>query len=228
MMMVMIQYWLSLLLLLFSLLLSWYFFKTNITMITIGFFLTINDKLFSLLIVIIGITLFSFLLSMIPYYYYQYYHDNQLWLSLASSVRWWSEDVRRGSALVADAANHTVGMPWLWQHFCGGNVGIGTFFFLDAMDFEKVKKPTKTRGFWKAKRFWETAKRSSDKSSELERVSLNEWTLLGLLHPSRAVVICCKWPSYPWDFPTVGSCQQVEVAFETVHGGIATSIYYFS
>ena len=62
------------------------FFKTNITMITIGFFLTINDKLFSLLIVIIDITLFSFLLSMIPYYY-QYYHDNQLWLSLASSVR---------------------------------------------------------------------------------------------------------------------------------------------
>jgi hypothetical protein len=55
-------------------------------MITIGFFLTINDKLFSLLIVIIDITLFSFLLSMIPYYY-QYYHDNQLWLSLASSVR---------------------------------------------------------------------------------------------------------------------------------------------
>ena len=106
--------------------------------------------------------------------------------------------------------------------------GSGRFFFLDAMDFEKVKKPTKTRGFWKAKRFWETAKRSSDKSSELERVSLNEWTLLGLLHPSRAVVICCKWPSYPWDFPTVGSCQQVEVAFETVHGGIATSIYYFS
>ena len=107
--MVMIQYWLSLLLLLFSLL-SWVFLNKN-TKITIGFFLTINDKLFSLLILIIGITLFSFLLSTIPYYYYQYYHDNQLWLSLASSVRWWSEDARRGSALVADAANHTVGMP---------------------------------------------------------------------------------------------------------------------
>ena len=149
MMMVMIQYWLSLLLLLFSLLLSWYFFKTNITMITIGFFLTINDKLFSLLIVIIGITLFSFLLSMIPYYYYQYYHDNQLWLSLASSVRWWSEDVRRGSALVADAANHTVGMPWLWQHFCGGNVGIGTFFFWMPWILRKSKNQQKHEDFGK-------------------------------------------------------------------------------
>ena len=127
---------------------------------------------------------------------------------------------------------------WCSQPHCWDAMALAAFlrrkcgdrdvFFLDAMDFEKVKKPTKTRGFWKAKRFWETAKRSSDKSSELERVSLNEWTLLGLLHPSRAVVICCKWPSYPWDFPTVGSCQQVEVAFETVHGGIATSIYYFS
>lgn len=66
--------------LLFSLL-SWVFLNKH-TRITIGFFLTINDKLFSLLIVIIGITLFSFLLSTIPYYYYQYYHDNQLWYTI--------------------------------------------------------------------------------------------------------------------------------------------------